>query len=237
MTAKNYVLVHGAFHGGWCWARVADRLRAAGHRVFSATMTGMGERQHLLSPALGMDTWVRDCAAIIESEELQDVILVGHSFGGFMISGVADLMPDRLCHLVYFDAAVPRSGVSYAAAMGPAQWNERLQSVVTVHGTRCVAPPEAQTYGVVDPADAAWVDRRMTPMPVSLFEDALDLRHPVTHGVPASYVRCSRPALPAVESSCRYAVKHGWNVVDLPAPHDAMVTHPDEVAAILSAIE
>ena len=99
-TAQTFVLVHGAWHGGWCWSRVADRLRLAGHQVFTPTQTGLGERKHLLSREITLDTFTRDIANVIEAEELSNVVLVGHSFGGLAISGVADAMPDRLRHLV-----------------------------------------------------------------------------------------------------------------------------------------
>src|ERR1700678_102881 len=105
-TAQTFVLVHGAWHGGWCWSRVADRLRAAGHRVFTPTQTGLGERKHLLSKDITLDTFTTDIVNVIEAEELSDIILVGHSFGGNAISGVADVMPERIRHLVYLDSLV-----------------------------------------------------------------------------------------------------------------------------------
>ena len=113
--AKTFVLVHGAFHGGWCWRDVAQSLRAAGHTVFTPTQTGLGERRHLLSRDITLDTFVLDVVNVIESEELGDVILVGHSFGGITITAVADRLPERLRHLVYLDAGVVHSGASVFA--------------------------------------------------------------------------------------------------------------------------
>ena len=110
--AKTFVLVHGAWHGGWCWRDVARSLRAAGHTVFTPTQTGLGERRHLLSDAVGLDVFALDVANVLEAEELTDVILVGHSFGGITITAVADRLPERLRHLVYLDAAVVHSGES-----------------------------------------------------------------------------------------------------------------------------
>ena len=110
--SKTYVLVHGAWHGGWCWRAVADALRAKGHRVFTPTQTGLGERKHLLSREITLDTFVDDLTNLIEMEELQNIILVGHSFGGSPISGVADRMPDRIGHLVYLDSLVLEGGQS-----------------------------------------------------------------------------------------------------------------------------
>ena len=111
-SARTFVLVHGAWHGGWCWSRVADRLRAAGHQVFTPTQTGLGERKHLLSKDITLDTFRTDIVNVIEAEELSKIVLVGHSFGGLAISGVADVMPERIRHLVYLDLLVVEGGKS-----------------------------------------------------------------------------------------------------------------------------
>src|ERR1700677_1146224 len=110
--ARTFVLVHGAWHGGWCWSRVADRLRAAGHQVFTPTQTGLGERKHLLSKDITLDTFTRDIVNVIEAEELTNIVLVGHSFGGMAISGVADAIPERIRHLVYLDSLMVEGGKS-----------------------------------------------------------------------------------------------------------------------------
>src|SRR5438128_128006 len=102
----TFVLVHGAWHGGWCWKRVTPLLRAAGHEVYATTLTGLGERVHLASPNVGLALHVQDVVGVLEYEDLRDVILVGHSYGGIVISGVADRVPERLRHLVYLDALV-----------------------------------------------------------------------------------------------------------------------------------
>jgi pimeloyl-ACP methyl ester carboxylesterase len=109
-AAQTFVLVHGAWHGGWCWSRVADRLRSAGHLVFTPTQTGLGDRKHLLSKDITLDTFTKDIANLIEAEELSNIVLVGHSFGGLAISGVADAMPDRIRHLVYLDSLIVEGG-------------------------------------------------------------------------------------------------------------------------------
>ncbi len=118
----TFVLVHGAWHGGWCWVRVADILRSQGHRVFTPTCTGLGERAHLLSKDITLDTFVRDVAGTIAAEELTEVVLVGHSFGGLAISGVAEAMPERLRHLVYLDALIVQPGARPSTACRP-RWS------------------------------------------------------------------------------------------------------------------
>lgn len=109
-SQRHYVLAHGSWHGGWCWRPVAAILRAAGHHVYTPSFTGLGDRAHLLSESVTLETFIEDLIQVIESEELEDVILVGHSFAGVPISGVADRIPERLSHLVYFDAVVLEDG-------------------------------------------------------------------------------------------------------------------------------
>ncbi len=106
----TYVLVHGACHGGWCWRRVAELLRAAGHEVFAPTLTGLGDRAHLAHRGIDLDTHIQDVAAVLTYEELREVVLVGHSYAGLVITGVAERAANRLAQLVYLDAAVPRDG-------------------------------------------------------------------------------------------------------------------------------
>ena len=118
-AVQTFVLVHGAWHGGWCWSRVADRLRAAGHRVFTPTQTGLGERKHLLSKDITLDTFTKDIINVIEAEELNNIILVGHSFGGLAISGVADAKPEQIRHLVYLDSLMVEGGKSPFDSLPP----------------------------------------------------------------------------------------------------------------------
>src|SRR6185312_289139 len=115
----NFVLVHGAWHGGWCWKRVSPLLRALGHEVFTPTLTGLGERQHLMSPEVGLDTHIKDVLGVLEYEDLHDVILVGHSYAGMVIAGVAEKAAERIAHLVYLDAFVPADGKSLADYQPP----------------------------------------------------------------------------------------------------------------------
>src|SRR5258705_12215499 len=107
---KNFVLAHGSWHGGWCWNRVADRLRTKGHAVYTPSYTGMGDRVHLLNKEITINTFVEDLVQVIQSEELTEVVLVGHSFGGVPISGVADRIPEKIAHLVYLDSVLVESG-------------------------------------------------------------------------------------------------------------------------------
>ncbi|WYX08785.1 alpha/beta hydrolase [Achromobacter xylosoxidans] len=146
--AKTYVLAHGSWHGGWCWRPVADRLQAAGHRVYAPSFTGMGDRAHLLHKGITIDTFVEDLVQVIQSEELNDVILVGHSFGGIPISGVADRIPERLAHLVYFDSIVLQNGQDAFSVYPKADADARIAAASKATNGLAVPIPE--------PLPAAW---------------------------------------------------------------------------------
>jgi pimeloyl-ACP methyl ester carboxylesterase len=160
----TFVLVHGGGHGGWCYQRVSRLLSKAGHEVYAPTMTGVGERSHLVGPHVDLNLHIQDIAAVLHYEDLRDVILVGHSYGGMVITGVAGLAPDRVGKLVYLDAANPRNGESLVDVAGPVLALAR-QAGRVVDGVELVQlpSPEAGTfYGVTDPADLAWMAARLT---------------------------------------------------------------------------
>ncbi len=229
----NFVLVHGAWHGGWCWRRVADRLAAAGHRVFCPTLTGLGERAHLLTPAVGLDTHIEDVVGLLEAEELTDVVLVGHSYAGIVITGVADRAKARLRRLVYLDSAVVEDGHAWSGHALPEIAAERRRLAQQSSGGLSMPVPKAEVFGLRDAGDLAWVQRRLTPHPFRPFDQTMHWQHPVGNGVPKTYVECVDPAyanLAAVRD--RYRGQPGWPFVTLKAGHDAMVSAPEETARL-----
>lgn len=229
----DFVLVHGAWHGGWCWARVAPRLSAAGHRVLTPTQTGLGERRHLLTRAVNLSTFIADIAGVIEAEELDDFVLVGHSFGGIAISGVAERMPQRIRHLVYLDALILEPGQRVFDALPPALVAERLKAAETTGGLG-VPPPPPSSFGVSDPADIAWLARRMTPHPLGTYEEAMPIRGPVGAGRPCTYVCATDPVYAPLDASRRWARgRPGWAWHEIATGHDVMVTAPGPLAAFL----
>ena len=155
---STFLLVHGAWHGGWCWKRVTPLLRAAGHEVFTPTLTGLGERKHLMSPDIGLDTHVQDVVGVLEYEDLRDVILVGHSYAGMVITGVAGRTPERIAHLVYLDAFVPEDGKSLMDYQPPEMaelFHEGTRTEGEGYKLPAVIPPEV--FGVTGEADLAWL--------------------------------------------------------------------------------
>ncbi|BAQ46666.1 alpha/beta hydrolase [Methylobacterium aquaticum] len=230
----TFVLVHGAWHGGWCWVRVADRLRAQGHRVLSPTCTGLGERAHLMSRAITLDTFVQDIAGTIAAEELTDVVLVGHSFGGLAISGVAEAMPERLRHLVYLDALIVEPGRSPFDGLAREVVAARRRAAAESSGGVSLPPPPAVAFGVLDSADAAWLERRLTPHPLGTYESPLPIRGPVGNGLPRTYVDCTTPSYATLDRVKDWVrAQPGWNWRNLATGHDAMVSAPGPLADLL----
>ena len=237
-NTRTYVLVHGAFHGGWCWRRVADLLRAAGQCVFTPTCTGTGERFHLMTAQGGLDTLVADVVNVLIFEELTDVILVGHSFGGAVITAAADCEPERLRHLVFLDGVVLEDGECALDHLPPGLAAQRRRDAVrTSHGLT-IPPPPPEAFGVTDENDAAWLRRRLTPQPLATYTDALHLSAPLGNGVAKTYIACTNPGYaPLRISHDRALAQPGWHWQELPTGHDAMITAPNAVAAVLLGID
>jgi pimeloyl-ACP methyl ester carboxylesterase len=240
VTAKTFVLAHGSWHGGWCWSRVAQRLRGLGHAVHAPSFTGMGERAHLLNKNISIETFVEDLVQLIATEELTDVVLVGHSFGGVPITGVADLIPEKIAHLVYLDAVVPESGKNAFSTYPAREAQARIAAAQESHAGLAVPAPDnlPAVLGLAEGTpDYAWVRRRLTPHPLGAYATALTLRAPAGNGLPRTYVHCKKPSFPLTEDSRRRVRSSpGWNWVELAAPHGAPITNPDEVAHLLLQI-
>ena len=231
----TYVLVHGGGHGGWCFQRLARILRSAGHEVYTPTMTGLGERAHLLSPSVDLDLHIRDIVAVLRFEDLHDVVLVGHSYGGMVITGVADRVPDRVGRLVYLDAATPVNGQSLVDVAGPVIEVVRPEGQ-TVDGVELVLLPTPEAgafYGVTDPADLAWMADRLTGHPWRCFEQRLVLEHEASlWAIPQYHIVCSSTLATrdTVQMEKARAEGHLW---EIDTGHDLMITEPERVAEAL----
>jgi pimeloyl-ACP methyl ester carboxylesterase len=234
MKATNFVLVHGAWHGGWCWRRVADRLAKAGHRVFCPTLTGLGERAHLLSRDVNLTTHISDVVGLLEAEELESVVLVGHSYGGIVITGVAARAKARLRQLVYLDSAIVEDGGRWSDVAPPAVVAERRKLAQESSGGLSMPVPKAEVFGLRDPQDIAWVQRRMTPHPFAPYDETMRWGGPVGNGLPKVYVDCVDPAYAGLAAAKeRIRGKPGWPFVEIMTGHDAMVSSPAETAKLL----
>ena len=229
-----FVLVHGAFHGGWCWRDVAGRLGQAGARVFAPTCTGLGERAHLLTRDVTHTTFVQDVIGVIEAEELEDVVLVGHSFGGVVISGIADRSLSRLRHLVYLDSIIPPTGRAPMDVLPPEVAAARVRSAEETSGSLSIPVPHPSIFGVPEGPLGQWVGRRMTPQPLASYTTPFHLAGPVANGRPKTYVLCTDPLYPPVLPTYEWVeAQKDWPVRKIAACHDAMITRPDLVAELL----
>lgn len=238
-AATSIVLVHGAWHGAWCWHRVLPLLRAAGAESHAVTLTGLGERAHLMSAHIGLQTHVQDVLGLIEAEELQRVLLVGHSYAGMVVTGVADRLqaaaPGLLAQLVYLDAVLPYPGDAWSTPHDDETKAQRFESA-KASGGLFFAPPDASVYGLADD-DRDWVNRRQTPQPYAVYDEPLDFDGDAVARVPRAFIDCTSPALATIAASReRVRREPGWRVIEMASGHDPMVSHPKELAQHLIAL-
>jgi pimeloyl-ACP methyl ester carboxylesterase len=231
----NFVLIHGAWMGGWCWRDVARLLRADGHQVFTPTMTGLGERAHLLNRTVRLSTFIADACAVIECEELTDVILVGHSFGGMVASGVADRVAGSIKHLIFLDALVAQHGQAAITLLPPIVQAERSRTD-DPEGLR-MHIPTPDKMGIFEPEQVAWVLRRATAHPLRTYTEPLTLRYPLGNGFPITYIAATNPWY-APQSAVREWVKQqpAWAWREIATGLAAMITAPDLLTRELIAI-
>ncbi|MET3603420.1 thioesterase domain-containing protein [Sphaerotilus sulfidivorans] len=230
------VLIHGAWHGAWCWRRVLPGLRAAGHEAHAVTLTGVGERAHLLRPDLRLRDHIADVLGLIDAEELgDDLVLVGHSYGGLVMTGVADALLARGLkprHLVYVDAVTPHPGESWSSQHAPETVRARLEAAAQ-RPDGAMPPPDAAVFGL-DGADRDWVNRRQTPQPAGVYQDRLDFDAARIATLPRTFIDCTAPALPTI-AVMRERVRRepGWQVLELATGHDPMISAPDALVTLL----
>jgi pimeloyl-ACP methyl ester carboxylesterase len=231
----TYVLVHGGGHGGWCYQRVARLLRAEGHEVYTPTLTGLGERAHLLDDRVDLALHVADVAAVLRVEDLRDVILVGHSYGGMVITGAADREADRVGRLVYLDAATPVHGQSLVDVAGPVINAVRPMGEV-VDGIELVllpAPEAGMLYGVTDPADLAWMAERLTGHPWRCFAQPLMLENEdALWAIPQFHIVCTS-TLATRDADLMARARAEGRLWDFDTGHDLMITEPKRTADAL----
>ncbi len=227
--------MHGGGHGGWCYQPVARLLQADGHTVYAPSLTGLGDRAHLLSTDIDLDLHIRDVVALLDSEDLRDVILVGHSYGGMVITGIADRAADRVGKLVYLDAANPVNGQSLVDVAGPVINAVRPMGEV-VDGVELVllpAPGAGAFYGVTDPDVVAWMDKRLTGHPWPCFEQKLVLTNEdALWAIPQYHIVCTSTLATRDPELIDKARAEG-RLWDIDTGHDLMLTEPRWVADTL----
>lgn len=230
----TYVLVHGAWHGGWCWKTVAQILRAHGHRVFTPTLSGLGERAHLLSKAIDLGVFIQDVVNVLEFEDLSGVVLVGHSFGGLPITGAADRVPKRIRQLVYLDAVVLEHGQTAFSRLAPEIVAQRILQSNESSGGLSIPVPPASAFGVFEPTQMALLERNCTPHPLKTFDDPITLNGPVGGAIPKVYIQCIDPVYEPLQASRDFVrAQDNWTWDEIETGHDAMISAPEALAAKL----
>ena len=235
-----YILIHGSWHSGACWNRTVPRLESAGHRVYAPSLTGHGDRAHLLSPEVGLDTHIEDIVGLILAEDLTDVVLVGHSYSGMIVSAVTDRVPERISHAVYVDALVPEDGES-AADILPAYQVEFMVGLAEESGDGWRIPPLPELpppvglFGVTDPQDVAWLRGTLSDQSLRTLQQPVRLVNPLAATIARTHIHCSggerRPVPPRQPNGDPTVV---W---ELDTGHDCMITAPEQLAALLLKIQ
>ncbi|MGD8322802.1 MAG: alpha/beta fold hydrolase [Gammaproteobacteria bacterium] len=233
---STFVLVHGAWHGSWCWKRVRRTLQSQGHEVFAPTLTGVADRSHLAAPEIDLDTHIQDVVNLIRWEELSEIVLCGHSYGGMVVTGVADRMPERISALVYLDAFVPEDGENVAQHVPPEQWAMLLDGARTVGEGWQLPPIPAEIFNVNE-ADREWVNSQCTMQSIETFKQPIRLTGGISKIDSITYIRATgfeegSPFPPFLEK----ARASGWSTHEVSCGHDVMVDEPEELSRLLQLV-
>ena len=224
----TFVLVHGAWHGGWCWRFVRPLL--SGHEVYAPSLTGLGERKHLAHAGIDLETHIADVVSLLEMEDLRNVVLVGHSYGGMVITGAADRTPERIARLVYLDAFVPENGkcvLDYVVPERAARMREEGAKVADI------TPPPLSLWGITKQEHIDFIKPREVRHPYRTMAQPIRLTGR-TPPIPKTFVYCSAPATGSFDQfAAKYRSDPAWKFHELKTGHDAMILMPRAVAEIL----
>ena len=230
----TFVLVHGAMHGGWCWRDVQRIMRDEGHEVFTPTLTGQGERAHLLTPETSVDTHVDDIVNVLRYEDLSDVNLVFHSYSGGLIGPVVDRARERVRSVTAIGAFLVPSGMSNYDMQPKASQQMYEQMAAEFDGWRIpVAPAMLERWGITDPQLASLLMQRLTPFSINFTRGRVEYDEAVLAALPRTYIEHTSPPLPPLERSVQWARDHDWRMLSMEIGHDMMLIDPEATARIL----
>ena len=230
-SQKTFVLVHGAWHGGWCWRRVADLLEGNGHKVFAPTLTGLGERSHLLRANVDLDTHIADVANLVKWEGLDGIVLVAHSYAGFPVSGAIERIFDRIASVVFVDAFLPENGQK---SLDVASDFSRKSTLEAIAKGEIANPAPPATRFAVNARDRAWVDSMLTPQPLGVALQPIGLTGLRERVAKKTYIRAAQYEQPWFDA--HYLAKKAdpsWRTYQVPCGHDVMIDMPERLAEIL----
>jgi pimeloyl-ACP methyl ester carboxylesterase len=238
----TFVLVHPAWHGAWYWKKVTPLLRANGYEVYTPTLTGLGELAHLARPEVGLQTHIEDVVNVLEYGDLRNVILVGNSSGGMVITGVAERAPERIAQVIYLDAFVPGDGQSLVDLLPPER-KHAFEEFAKSEGKGWLVPRFAplpwehivrKMWGVNDDADVRWMLARLVPTPLGHFTEPVRRTNPASDKLVRTYVRCLQFKHPGFDQHSAMAQRApNWRYREMAAPHLPPITHPRELTEIL----
>src|SRR5688572_5091788 len=228
-------IAHGAWQGSWAWTKMRPLLQARGHTLWIISYTGIGDRSHLANPGIDLETHIKDVVAALESEDLKEVVLIGHSYGGMVATGVADRVANRISQLVYLDAYVPQNGQSMIDFSVPERVKQWRESAATEGGGWAIPPGPMPSDTA--PEDVAWASPRRMMHPLKSFEQPIRLSG-AAHAIPRTYIYCTRPRPIDVfrqflEQSRR---EPGWRSFEIDASHNPHITTPDVLAELLDEV-
>jgi pimeloyl-ACP methyl ester carboxylesterase len=234
---RTFVLVHGGWHGGWAWERLVPYLVRGGCKVFTPDLTGLGEKVKLANPDIGLSTHIRDILTLLDDENLHNVTLVGHSYGGMVITGVADKAAERIAQLVYLDAHVPKDGQSFGDIVGPQVMNMIRQTAKAAGQGWLIPIPPPEHFGIASEADIAFVKPKLMPQPIKTLEEPIHLSNPAALALPRTYIYLNQPALGSFDGFARMArSSKDWRYYEMATGHDAMILEPQKLAELFIKI-
>jgi pimeloyl-ACP methyl ester carboxylesterase len=230
-ACKTFVLVHGAWHGGWCWRRVAALLQKRGHNVFTPTLTGLADRSHLLRSDIGLGTHIADIVNLVRWENLDAILLAGHSYGGFPVSGAIEQIFDRIASAVFVDAFLPEDGQKTLDLASDFARNSMLEAIAK--GEVASSAPAAARFAVNE-RDQAWVDAMLTPQPLGVSTQPIKLSGFRERVAKKSYIRAAKYPQPRFDAYFRAKrADPSWRTYEVPCGHDVMIDMPERLAEIL----
>ncbi len=240
-NSQTFVLVHGAWHGGWCWKYVEQELQQKGHVTHAPTLTGLAEESHLLDESVSLETHIQDILDYINANDLNDFVLVGHSYGGMVITGVADKLRSKIKSIVYLDAIVPENNDSLITSGLPKDPDmiagiEKSVRELSPDGIR-MPPPPAVTFGIPasDTENLKWVNESLTAHPLKTWLDTISLKEDTLQGLHKVYLHCVNPMLESNIGAIAQRIKsdNSWKYIQMDTGHDAMVTEPALLSELL----
>ena len=228
---KTFVFVHGTWHGGWCWRRVADMLERKGHKVYAESLTGVGDRSHLLSKDVNLTTHVGDIVNLVKWEDLKDIVLVGHSSAGFVITQAAEQIGPSVASIVYLDAFVPQPGDSLISLANPGP--KKAMEDAVARGDLVAKPVPAAVFKVNE-KDQPWVDAKCTPHPLAAIVEKITTGAEAREKIARkTYIRSAFVSPVFDQTLAKMKTAPGWKTYEVPCGHDVMVDMPDRLTEIL----